>query len=79
MMNKIIKKERKTEKDLLIIPAKKLIEKLEASGIKQGILASRIGISQNTLCRFMKLDDRYLTKNLINNITVYIDKNLTTQ
>jgi DNA-binding Xre family transcriptional regulator len=74
-MNAKIETTRKKEQKVLAKEAAKITAILEATGIKQGILAKRIGVSQNTLSRFMAGDEDYVTKRLVPRIKEYCDEN----
>ncbi len=74
-MDAITLDSRSKEKTELKIKAAKLTETLKATGIKQGVLATRIDVSQNTLSRFMKGDDLYVTRSLVARVKKYVEDN----
>ncbi len=74
-MDAKIETTRKKEQKDLAAKAKKLTAALEATEIKQRALAERIGVSQNTLSRFMHCDENYVTKTLVSRITAFCEEN----
>lgn len=73
-MNEKIETQRSKEKKELLTKARKLGRFLSDTGIKQGVLAARMKISQNTLSRFMSEEKGYVTKSLVGRIEIYIEK-----
>jgi hypothetical protein len=63
-MNESIVKVREQNKKNLITTAKKLIKRVEASGLKHGRIAEAIQASDETFSRFMALKPDYVTKRI---------------
>ena len=73
-MNKKITKTRDKEKKHLLETAKKLIKKIQDSGLIQGYIAKEIKVSEQTLSRFMALHNDYITSRICSALTEFFDK-----
>jgi plasmid maintenance system antidote protein VapI len=71
---KAVEKTVSPEREKLVSAAKKLIEKVKASGLKQDFIADKIGVTPQTFSRFMHEQEIYITKSLVSRLTEYFEK-----
>jgi hypothetical protein len=75
-INNSITKIREKNKETLITTAKKLIKRIEASGLKHSHIAEAILVQEETFSRFMALKEDYVTKRIVTALNDYLNKKL---
>jgi hypothetical protein len=75
-INNSITKIKEKNKETLLTQAKRLIKRVESSGLKHSHIAEAILVQEETFSRFMAQKDGYITKRIVTALNEYLNKKL---